>query len=222
MALERNVRTLHLMEKDKKTPQDRITILNKELAQVAYELLQARIFPGESPARTANAKLELGDAMVQIHMLCMDMGLQPEEVLQLGVQHTFERFQDFEARGWGKQEQKAQPCDSKCQCQKCSNAKDVRFHEFVDKMINGPRINEFDISDHTGIAEKMSRIKEIAGAFNSAIDYAEAERLSKEIAHQLAIANGDSKCIEGLRGYLAMMGVDPSTVKITMEEHKLG
>ena len=102
MALERNTWTLHLLEKDKKTPQDRIIILNKEIALVAYGLLQTRIFTEESAALRANAILELGDAMVQIEMLCLDLGLIPKDVLRQGIQHTFERFQDFEARGWGK------------------------------------------------------------------------------------------------------------------------
>ena len=100
--LERTTRTLHLMEKDKKTPLDRIVILNKEIAQVAYELLQCRIFPGETAAHMANARLELGDAMVQIEMLCHDLGLLPDNVKKLGIEHTFERFQDFEERGWDK------------------------------------------------------------------------------------------------------------------------
>lgn len=101
MALDRTTRTLHIMEKDKKTPQDRIVILNKELAMVAYELLQSKIFPKEYSARRANAILELGDAMTQIEMLCYDLGVQPADVLAQGIQHTFERFTDFENRGWG-------------------------------------------------------------------------------------------------------------------------
>jgi hypothetical protein len=102
MAFERTTRTLHLLEKDKKTAQDRIIILNKEVALVAYGLLQARIFTDEADALRANAILELGDAMVQMEMLCIDLGLLPANVLKLGIQHTFERFQDFEMRGWGK------------------------------------------------------------------------------------------------------------------------
>lgn len=101
--LERTTRTLHIMEKDKKTPEDRLIILNKELAMVAYELLQSRIFPAERNARRANAILELGDAMTQIEMLCYDLGVQPTDVLAQGIQHTFERFTDFENRGWGVQ-----------------------------------------------------------------------------------------------------------------------
>lgn len=99
--LERTTRTLHIMEKDKKTPQDRIIILNKEISLVAYKLLQSRIFPAESSAMRADAILDLGDAMVQIEMLCYDLGIQPGEVLKQGIQHTFERFADFEKRGWG-------------------------------------------------------------------------------------------------------------------------
>jgi hypothetical protein len=93
------------MEKDKKTPQDRIIILNKEIALVAYGLLQARIFTTESNALRANAILELGDALVQIELLCYDLEVLPEDVLRQGIQHTFERFQDFEQRGWGKRDQ---------------------------------------------------------------------------------------------------------------------
>ncbi len=48
--LERTYRTIHTMERDKKTLNHRITILNKELAMVAYELLQAKIFPKEIAA----------------------------------------------------------------------------------------------------------------------------------------------------------------------------
>lgn len=100
--LERTTRTLHIMEKDKKTPLDRIIILNKEIAMIAYRLLQSKIFPNEAAAMQADALLDLGDAMVQIEMLCYDLGKQPSEILKLGIQHTFERFSDFEARGWGK------------------------------------------------------------------------------------------------------------------------
>jgi hypothetical protein len=101
MTLERTTRTLHALEKDKKSPLDRIVILNKEIAQVAYELFLCRVFPGEAKAHMANAKLELGDAMVQIEMLCYDMMQQPKEIRKLGITHTFERFQEFEERGWG-------------------------------------------------------------------------------------------------------------------------
>jgi hypothetical protein len=48
----------------------------------------------------ANARLELGDAMVQIEMLCYDLYQQPEQIRKLGITHTFERFQEFEERGW--------------------------------------------------------------------------------------------------------------------------
>jgi len=101
MVFERTTRTLHLLERDKKTPQDRIIILNKEIAQIAYNLLQSRIFTLEATALRANAILELGDAMVQIELLCYDLGVLPADVLRQGIQHTFERFQDFEERGWG-------------------------------------------------------------------------------------------------------------------------
>ncbi len=52
----------------------------------------------------ANAKLELGDALTQLNMLCLDMELVPEEILKLGIQHTYERFQDFAERGWDKRQ----------------------------------------------------------------------------------------------------------------------
>lgn len=109
--LERTVRTLHMLEKDKKSPIDRIVILNKEIAQVAYELLQCKIFPGEENAHMANAMLELGDAMVQIEMLCHDLQKSPEEIKNLGIRHTFERFQDFEERGWNKNTPAKTGCD---------------------------------------------------------------------------------------------------------------
>ena len=100
MTLERNVRTLHAIEKDKKTPIDRFAILNKEVAMVGYELLKAKVFPQDANAYLANARLELGDAFVQMIMLCYDLNLIPRDILKLGIQHTWERFQDFEEQGW--------------------------------------------------------------------------------------------------------------------------
>ena len=67
-------------------------------------VVDCRIFPGEAKAHMANAKLELGDALTQLNMLCLDMELVPEEILKLGIQHTYERFQDFAERGWDKRQ----------------------------------------------------------------------------------------------------------------------
>lgn len=93
------------MEKDKKTPIDRFAILNKEIAMVGYELLKAKVFPQDANAHLANAKLELGDTFVQLIMLCYDLNLFPRDVLKLGIQHTWERFKDFEEQGWGRNDE---------------------------------------------------------------------------------------------------------------------
>lgn len=45
------------------------------------------------------AKLAIGDALVQLKMLSLDLGLDPEEIEQLGMVHTRERFEDFRLRG---------------------------------------------------------------------------------------------------------------------------
>ena len=95
--IEPTSRLLHSIEKDGQTPELRTLILQKEIAGVGYRLVRAHRTPAEAAIYMADIGLELGDAMVQCQMLALDLGLDPEKVLQLGLQHTWERFKDF----WG-------------------------------------------------------------------------------------------------------------------------
>ena len=95
--IDPTARFLHSIEKDGQTPELRTLILQKEVAGVGYRLVRKHRTPEDASAYMADIGLELGDAMVQCQMLALDLGLDPEECLALGLKHTWERFKDF----WG-------------------------------------------------------------------------------------------------------------------------
>jgi len=91
---------LHGIEKDGVTPEQRMLILQHQIGEAGYAIMKSRRFPDDEAGYLAFAKLGVADAMVQIEMLCLDLGWKPEEIKKMGIQHTWERFRDFEAKGW--------------------------------------------------------------------------------------------------------------------------
>lgn len=105
MALERTPRTLYLIEriiKDRPSPEERFLILNKIVALAGYELIALSKHPRERDRRRELLKADLADAAVQLQLLMQDLGFDPGEILKLGLEHTYERFQEFEDRGWSR------------------------------------------------------------------------------------------------------------------------
>jgi len=91
---------LHGIEKGDQNPKDRVIILLNQITSAAYCLVKASKFPDEADGLIAHAKSELIDAYPQLDMLCLDLGWNPDEIKRMGLQHTWERFRDFEAKGW--------------------------------------------------------------------------------------------------------------------------
>jgi len=91
---------LHGIEKGDQNPKDRAIILLNQITSAAYCLVKASKFPDEADGLIAHAKSELIDAYPQLDMLCLDLGWNPTEIKRMGIQHTWERFRDFEAKGW--------------------------------------------------------------------------------------------------------------------------
>lgn len=101
MAVVPDVRLLHAIEKDGLGPHNRLHIITKELGMVAYRYMMTERFPeDEKKLHMADLRVDLGDLLVQVKMLALDLGFEPEEVEELGLKHTRERFKDFTARGW--------------------------------------------------------------------------------------------------------------------------
>lgn len=91
---------LHGIEKDGVTPEQRVLILQHQIGEAGYCIMKSRRFPDDEAGYLAAAKLGVADTMVQLEMLCLDLGWQPDEIKRMGLQHTWERFRDFEAKGW--------------------------------------------------------------------------------------------------------------------------
>lgn len=95
-----NAHFLHGIEKDGVTPEQRMLILQHQVGEAGYCIMKAARFPKDADGYLAAAKVGLGDAFVQLELLCLDLGLDPDEIERLGMQHTWERFKDFEKAGW--------------------------------------------------------------------------------------------------------------------------
>ena len=91
---------LHKLEKDGLTLEGRALILTSEIGMLAKLVNYSTRFQTERAAHLADLRLAMGDAMVQLEMMCHDLGEHPEYIKQLGIDHTLERFYDFQKRGW--------------------------------------------------------------------------------------------------------------------------
>lgn len=95
-----HIRFLHAIEADGIDLKDRGIYLSENAAQAAKLASYIERFPKEAAAHRADLKLALGDVLVQACMMCLDLGLSPQEIYDLGRQHVRERFEDFSRRGW--------------------------------------------------------------------------------------------------------------------------
>lgn len=88
-------RILHSIERDGLTPELRTLIIQKEVAQIGYRLVRKNRTPQDAAAYMADIPLEIGHAILQLEMLALDLGLQPESCIELGRQSTWDRFKEF-------------------------------------------------------------------------------------------------------------------------------
>lgn len=94
------VHFLHGIEADGIDLKDRSIYMVENAAMAAKLASYMERFPGETNAHRADLRLALGDVLVQACMMCLDLGIDPKEILKLGIQHTRERFEEFRERGW--------------------------------------------------------------------------------------------------------------------------
>lgn len=92
--MERDItsRMLHSLEKKGLSKEQRLLILYKEVALAGYELMSISRFPDEEKEHRELLKLELADAAVQLQMFMLDMGFDPDEVLELGINREWEKL----------------------------------------------------------------------------------------------------------------------------------
>ena len=78
----------------------RLSIISYELGDLHRDIAYMYRFPKESSAHRANVRLSLGDLMVQLSLLCDELGFNEEEIKELGWKHLEEKYKEFERRGW--------------------------------------------------------------------------------------------------------------------------
>jgi len=102
---ERTARTVRSFEKDKPSPLERIAIITKELGLVAYRIVLIRKGLDADVTRALKADLitDGGQLLLQVKMLLLDLGIQPEQAEKIAITETLDvKFKEFEERGWGK------------------------------------------------------------------------------------------------------------------------
>ena len=93
--IEPTPRALHAVEKDGMTPDLRTRIAQKVVAQIGYRLVRKHRTPQDAATYMADVGLEIGHAILQLEMLALDLGLVPEDCIQLGRESTWERYKEF-------------------------------------------------------------------------------------------------------------------------------
>lgn len=90
------------MKEKKNTTEGRLNIMTYELGKTVHSVYYALRFPDNKNVHLKEAKLELGDLITQIHMLCQELGFEFDDVRSLGLEHIKERYEEFEINGWTK------------------------------------------------------------------------------------------------------------------------
>ena len=90
-------RFLHSIEKDGQTAETRTLIILHELGGIANRISKAKRLGHES-LFMADIKIDIGQALLQLEMLALDLGLQPEECHRIGLETTWQHFKEW---GWG-------------------------------------------------------------------------------------------------------------------------
>jgi NTP pyrophosphatase (non-canonical NTP hydrolase) len=78
----------------------RLSVITYELGDLHKDIVFMHRFPKEKEAHKANAKLSLADMLVQIFLLCDELGFDVEELIELGWKHLEEKYKEYERRGW--------------------------------------------------------------------------------------------------------------------------
>ena len=88
-------RLLHSIEKDGQTPETRTLILLHELGGIANRISKARRIPRDANLYMADIKIDIGQMILQLEMLALDLNLQPEECYKIGLDTTWQHFKEF-------------------------------------------------------------------------------------------------------------------------------
>lgn len=91
----------------------RMNIIMYELGDLARAIVYAERFRNSNEVMFRNGfkdkntilaegKLAMADLLTQLHILCISMGWDIENLREIGVQHLAERQQDFKRDGWEK------------------------------------------------------------------------------------------------------------------------
>ena len=89
-----SIRCLHAIEKDRPDSRERSIYLMTNAADVSKLALKMKKFPDDEEAYKADLRLALGDVFIQTALMCLDVGFNPSDIYNLGIQHVKERFQE--------------------------------------------------------------------------------------------------------------------------------
>lgn len=78
----------------------RLCILSYELGRMINSAYYSIRFPKDKAIHLKLAKIEMGDLITQIQILCQELNWDFEEVRREGLSHIKERYEEFERNEW--------------------------------------------------------------------------------------------------------------------------
>lgn len=90
---------LRLKEK-KNTVEGRMNIITYEWGKTVQNIYYALRFPDDKNIYHRDARLELGDMITMVQMLCQELGFDFGELREEGLRHLKERYNEFEINNW--------------------------------------------------------------------------------------------------------------------------
>lgn len=97
--IEKELFALKMKEKPN-TISGRMNIISYELGYAIRSVLYSLRFPKDKNIHMKQAELELADTIIQLNMLCIELGLDFDNLREKGLLHLSERYDDFEHNRW--------------------------------------------------------------------------------------------------------------------------
>ncbi len=78
----------------------RLSLITHHLGEVHADIIGIHRIPSEARAHRANLKISLADLFMQLSILCLELGVDEEEVRRFAIERYRERTAEYKERGW--------------------------------------------------------------------------------------------------------------------------
>jgi len=78
----------------------RLSLITHLVGELNRDIAYMHRLPQEANAHRANTRVSFADLLAQLSVLCIELGIDEEELRELGLERFEEKCAEFKKRGW--------------------------------------------------------------------------------------------------------------------------